>query len=273
MEFGDCCSGWIGAGQCFCMKPCLVCLVASHERTRFTWEQLVGGLELAGVFICGSLGADEAKSLLSFTSPVLPGSRLPKEAFDKLELSPCSLLSWQATFQGLLNQHTKATMDLQAKTVLFEDTKSEVKFGYTPCKRPADDNDFAKWSDRTKSKLPPVDKDLGDKASPAVSRILTGGLWRTLVSNVEAIQASLLLLGSTSKARFSNLDQAWDNLKYKVSLLKALVGDHPDSMGTSSVFDAIASLSHKLAWVKAQPSYDKDLSRLAFLLSSRGWPL
>ncbi|KAL7568703.1 hypothetical protein ACA910_021698 [Epithemia clementina (nom. ined.)] len=91
-------------------------------------------------------------------------------------------------------------------------------------------------------KLVPVDKDLGTQPSPALSKVVTGGLWNNLVSNVETVHTNVLCLSTTAHKCFKGVDVMLDGLEYKLSVLKALIGDRLVSLGTTTLFQVVEDL-------------------------------
>ncbi|KAL7559824.1 hypothetical protein ACA910_003987 [Epithemia clementina (nom. ined.)] len=142
-----------------------------------------------------------------------------------------------------------------AKAVLFKDSKAAVKFAYTPCKCLSSHVQGAA-SSSAQVKLAPVEKDLGDKPSPTVAEMTTSGMWQLLVSNVETINKNVSQLREHTRKRFREAKESLDAIEYKVYIIKALLGDRPDTMGTSLVFDLLELLVSELHELQqgSQPS-------------------
>ncbi|KAL7559234.1 hypothetical protein ACA910_013123 [Epithemia clementina (nom. ined.)] len=162
--------------------------MAAHQCSRFSWEQLVGPEESTAIFIQGSPNEEDA--LTVFASLILPGTKISDAAWAKIELTPRPLISWQTVFQLLLKQEEPLGKDPIAKVVLFKDSKAAMKFAYTPRKRLSSQVQGAA-SSSAQVKLVPIEKDLGDKPSPAVAKMTTSGMWRSLMSNVETINKNV----------------------------------------------------------------------------------
>ena len=104
--------------------------MASHSARKQDWASLVGD-DSACVFIRGgsvSSNADAADTV--FCQPVLPASCVRDVELSKLELSPRSLESWQATFASLRQVASEAG-DVVSPTIaakVIANTIAEVKF-------------------------------------------------------------------------------------------------------------------------------------------------
>ncbi|KAL7570942.1 hypothetical protein ACA910_002573 [Epithemia clementina (nom. ined.)] len=114
-----------------------MCTVVLHGRAKYQWLSLLGADEASAVFIRGT-PADGPQVETVFGSPILPGLLDNNSDWAKFKLSPPSLLSWQATFQSLIQQGATTFANLSVRADLFADTKNKVKFEFTPCKRAAD---------------------------------------------------------------------------------------------------------------------------------------
>ena len=104
--------------------------MASHSSKKQVWSKLVGD-DPSGIFIRGVSGSSSSEAVETiFCQPVLPGNCVRSIDWNKMELSPRSLESWQATFASLKHAASEAGDEVDLTTVakVMENTKAEVRF-------------------------------------------------------------------------------------------------------------------------------------------------
>ncbi|KAL7578708.1 hypothetical protein ACA910_015947 [Epithemia clementina (nom. ined.)] len=117
-----------------------------------------------------------------------------------------------------------------------------MKFTFTPCKRSADRSPDELDEKTFRIKLAPVTIDLGDQATPAFQRLTGENGWARLVKNAKSLHATLGKLGESASVQFNDTDDTLSSLEYKVSALKTLLGDRPDTLRTSLAFEVLEAL-------------------------------
>ena len=265
------CRGLIGAGQRVCIRS--DCSVAAHAVKKQDWSKLVGD-DTAGVFIRGassSSSSDVSETL--FCQPVLPGNCVRSLDWNEIELSPRSLESWQATFASLKHAASESGdgVDLSTAAKVMENTKAEVKFvAMTPNpkrgKRGAqvvvetvegeEDDDLmgvkaTAVSTPQKRRAVPwkeVPDDIGSaQATPSV-KVLQGGAWSNLVSNVNTLRMEHEKEGQDRDDVEASIDEEIEKLHVKLSLIHALLGERSAEFGTQSAFEI---LTHCMTTVRS----------------------
>ncbi|KAL7565175.1 hypothetical protein ACA910_003364 [Epithemia clementina (nom. ined.)] len=202
------------------------------------------------VFIKGSQG-DAPLVKTVFATPVLPGSKLEGTNWDEL---PRSLLSWQATFQPLMEQDEEMLHDQSTKSDLFQDTKAAVSFTFTSRKRAAASQDQDEFDTQGfRVKLVPLPASLGDKPTPAVQRLPNNGVWSALVANVETLQGHIVRIGDSASKHFKTTNDVLQELEYKLSVLKTLVGKRTNLFGTATAFKSLHSLTDQVKQLRTGP--------------------
>ncbi|KAL7575466.1 hypothetical protein ACA910_007365 [Epithemia clementina (nom. ined.)] len=146
-------------------------------------------------------------------------------------------------FQSLMDQGKDSEYDPAAKAVLFADTKENVKFSFTPRKRISDcePDEFDRrdyWV-----KLTPIPEELGDRPTSVFQRLSADGVWSQLVQNVGTLQGHVERIGESARNCFAEVDDSLNAFEYKLSSLKAILGDRSDVQGTSSVFMLLEDLA------------------------------
>ena len=264
------CRGLIGAGQRVCIRS--DCSVAAHATKKQEWSKLVGD-DTAGIFIRGVSGSGTSEpSDVLFCQPVLPGHCVRTLDWSEMELSPRSLESWQATFASLKHASSESGDGVDSLTAakVMKNTKAEVKFiAMTPNpkrgKRGAqvlvetlsseDDDEgmgvkAAAVATPQKRRVVPwkvVPEDIGNNQATPTVKVLEGGAWTNLVSNVNTLRVEYEREGQKKDDLEASMDEEIEQLHVKLSVIHALLGERTDEFGTQSAFEV---LSHCMSTVR-----------------------
>ncbi|KAL7579125.1 hypothetical protein ACA910_019153 [Epithemia clementina (nom. ined.)] len=144
--------------------------------------------------------------------------------------------------------------DQSTKADLFQDTKTAVSFTFTPRKRAAASQDQDEFdTQRFRVKLVPLPASLGDKPTPAIQRLTNNGVWSALVTNVEMLQGHIVKIGDSVSKRFKTTNDILQELEYKLSVLKTLVGECKNLLGTATAFESLHSLTDQVEQFRTGP--------------------
>ena len=236
--------------------------MASHAAKKHDWSKLVGD-DLSGIFIRGASGSDASDSV--FCQPVLPGHCIRSIDWNEMELSPRSLESWQASFASLKHAATESGdgVDRSTVTKVMANTKAEVKFvAMTPNPKRStkrafepmveavasddeEDLDVKAGAVETPIKRRPgvpwkdVPEDIGNQQATPSVKVLQGGAWSNLVSNVNTLRVEHEKEGRERDQIEASWDDDIEQIHVKLSVIHALLGERSSEFGTQSAFEVL----------------------------------
>ena len=180
--------------------------------------------------------------------------------WDEMELSPRTLESWQATFSTLRKAASASGegVDPTMAVLVMATTKTEVDFTMTPARKKrahqstvevetvtSDDEALEDDTPRT-PKMKRVDMpwkdvpmDIGTTQPTPTIKVLQGGVWSNLVENVNVLKDDFTRESMDHRVLEEDMEEQFEKVQVKISVLRELLGVRPDHFGTRSAFQLL----------------------------------